>query len=168
MIVGMLALGIAGTTAIFSIFNALFLKPLPIEEAERLVDLDEEAPKWNLEYTAVAPPDFVAWRSESTTFDSMAAYDDTSFNLSGHGEAERIEGALVTHDMLSVLRLKPILGRGFLPEEDRRGGPRVALLSHGLWQRLFGGRRDVLGQVLQLNGEPHTIVGVLPPEAVLP
>jgi predicted permease len=168
MIVGMLSLGIGGTTAIFSIFNGLFLKPFPVEQPERLVDIDEEAPKWNLEYVSVAPPDFAAWRADSLAFDSMAAYDDASVNLSGRGEAERIEGAKVTHDMLKVLRLKPIVGRGFVPEEDRRGASRVVMLSYGLWQRTFGGRQDVLGQVLQLNSEPHTVVGVLPPEAVLP
>jgi putative ABC transport system permease protein len=168
MIIGMLALGIAGTTAIFSIFNGLFLRPLPVEEPERLVDIDEEAPKWNLEYVSVAAPDYYAWRADNKTFDSMAAYDELSVNMTGEGQVERIDGVLVTHDMLKVLRLKPVLGRGFLAEEDKPGGPKVVMLTHGLWQRMFGGRRDVLGKVLRFNGESYSVIGVLPPEAVIP
>jgi predicted permease len=164
MIVGMLALGIGGTTAIFSIFNGLFLQPLPVEEPGRLVDLDEEAPKWNLEFTAVAPPDYYAWREANSTFDSMAAYDDISGNLVTKSGVERVEGLLVTHNLLHVLRLKPVIGRGFLPEEDKPRGPRVAMVGHGLWHRLFGGRNDVLGQALQINGQAFSVIGVLPKE----
>src|SRR5213594_3797766 len=83
MVIAMLALGIAGNAAIFSIFNALFLRPLPFAEPERLVDLDETAPKWNLKYVGVSNPDFYAWRKDNTTFDSMAFFDTGSVNLSG-------------------------------------------------------------------------------------
>jgi len=168
MVVGMLALGVAGNAAIFSIFNGLFLRPLPFPEAQQVIDLDETAQKWNLHYVGVSIPDFFAWRSNNSTFDGMAFFAQSSFNLSDRGTAQRILGAKATYDLLNVLRLKPVLGRNFLPEEDRPGGAKVTLLGYDLWQRLFQGDRNVLGRVLQLDNESYTVVGVLPREAVLP
>lgn len=168
MVVGMLALGVAGNAAIFSIFNALFLRPLPFHEAERLIDLDETAPKWNLHYVGVSNPDFYVWRKNNSTFEGMAFFTGTSFNLSDRGTAQRIRGANVTYDLLDVLGLKPVLGRNFLPEEDRPNGAKVTLLGYNLWQRSFQGDRNVLGRVLQLDGVSYTVTGVLPREAVLP
>jgi putative ABC transport system permease protein len=168
MVVGMLGLGIAGNTAIFSIFNGLFMKPLPFHESERLVDIDETAPIWNLEFVGISYPDFHAWREQNRTFEGMAVWDQQSFNLSAQGAAERIEGARVTHDLASVLDIQPVLGRDFQPEDDRPGAAKVALLGFGLWQRTFGGAPDVLGETLRLDSEPYTVVGVLPPEAVIP
>ncbi len=168
LVIGMLALGIGGNTAIFSIFNGLFLRPLPFAEPDRLVDLDETAPKWNLEYVGISNPDFHAWRADNRAFDRMSFYTTGSFNLSGHGVAQRVRRARVTHDMLSVLRLKPALGRDFLPEDDRPGAARVALLGYDLWQRLFNGSPQVLGRVLELDKQPYTVIGVLPRTAVFP
>jgi predicted permease len=168
MVVGMLALGVAGNAAIFSIFNGLFLRPLPFPDSEQLIDLDETAPKWNLQYVGVSNPDFYLWRSNNSTFDGMAFFTQGSFNLSDRGNAQRILGANVTHDLLDVLRLKPALGRNFLPEEDRPGGAKVTMLGYDLWQRMFQGDRNVLGRVLQLDTESYTVVGVLPREALLP
>jgi putative ABC transport system permease protein len=168
MVVGMLAIGIAGNSAIFSIFNGLFLRPLPFAEPDRLVDLDETAPKWNLEYVGVSNRDFAAWSKGNHTFEAMAFFDESSFNLSGKSEAQRVRGARVTRDMLDVLKLRPAVGRDFLDEEDRPGAAKVALIGHGLWQRLFSGDAGIVGQVLQLDNEPYTIVGVLPPQAVFP
>src|SRR5919106_2475340 len=110
MVVGLLALGIAGNAAIFSIFNGLFLRPLPYREPAALVDIDETAPRWNLEYTGVAYPNFHDWREHNRAFASMAAYDSSRANLSGEGDAERIEGAQVTHDLGRTLGVKPLLG----------------------------------------------------------
>ena len=168
MVIGMLALGVAGNAAIFSIFNGLFLRPFPIPEAERLIDLDETAPKWDLHYTGIADPDVFVWRENNSTFDGMGFFDGSSFNLSDHGTAQRVEGAAVTYDLLNVLGWKPLLGRNFLAEEDRPNGPHVVLLGYSLWQRMFRGDRDVLGHVLKLDDQPCTVVGVLPPEAVFP
>jgi predicted permease len=168
MVIGMLALGIAGNAAIFSIFNGLFLRPLPFPESERLIDLDETAPQWNLPYTGVSNLDFYEWRKNNSTFDGMAFFDTSSFNLVDRGNAQRVRGVQVTYDLLDVLRLKPALGRNFLPEEDRPKGPRIVLLGYDLWQRLFQGDRNVLGRVLQLDKESYTVVGVLPRDAVLP
>ncbi len=168
MVVGMLAIGIAGNSAIFSIFNGLFLRPLPFAEPDRLVDLDETAPKWNLKYVGINHPDYAAWRRGNRTFESMAFFDEMSFNLSGKGQAERVRAAKVTRDMLDVLKLKPELGRDFRDEEDRPGGTKVALIGYGLWQRLYGGSRDAVGQILQLDNEPYTVVGILPRAALFP
>jgi len=168
MVIGMLALGIAGNAAIFSIFNGLFLRPLPFPESGRLIDLDETAPQWNLQYVGVSNPDFYEWRKGNSTFDGMAFFDTSSFNLVDRGNAQRVLGAEVTYDLLDVLRLRPALGRNFLSEEDRPKGPKVVLLGYDLWQRLFQGDRNVLGRVLELDKQPYTVVGVLPRDAVLP
>ena len=168
MVIGLLALGIAGNAAIFSTFNSLFLKPLPFPDSGRLIDLDETAPKWNLRYVGVSDPDLYAWRAHNITFDSMAFFSNPSFSLSRLGPAQHIRAAKVTRDMLRVLGLKLVLGRNFSPEEDRPKGDKVALLSYGMWQRLFAGDRQVLGRLLTLDDEPYKIIGVLPPTAIFP
>lgn len=166
MIVGMLGLGIAGNTAIFSIFNGLFLRPLPFSEPHRLMDLDETAPRWDLEYVSIAYPDFDAWREENRSFDAMAVFKTEDVNLFLNGEARRIQAARVTHDLPSVLKINPLLGRHITVEEDQPGAPKVVLLGYGLWQEQFGGDPSVLGDKLLLDSEPYTIVGVLPTEAL--
>src|SRR5262245_49163589 len=158
-----LALGIAGSVVIFSVFNGLFLRPLPFRDSEQLVNLDEVAPKWNLEYTGIAYPDFHEWRAQNQTFESMGVWQEASFNFSIKGNPERVEGGRASRDMLTTLGIQPLLGRGFTEEEDRPGGTRVALVSQGLWKRLWGGDSNVLGQTLSLDSVPATIIGVLPP-----
>ena len=132
MVIGMLALGIAGNAAIFSIFNGLFLRPLPFPESERLIDLDETAPKWNLHYVGVSNPDFYVWRKNNSTFDGIPFFDTRILNLLELGSAERILGAQVTYDLLDVLRLQLALGGNFLPEEDRPKGTKVVQASADL------------------------------------
>jgi putative ABC transport system permease protein len=168
LVVGMLALGIAGNASIFSTFNSLFLKPLPFPDSSRLIDLNDTAPRWNLHYVGISEPDLFAWRRNNTTFDGMAFFDNPDFNLSRMGPAQHIRGAKVTRQMLGVLGIELTLGRNFLPEEEQPNGPKVALLGYGLWQRLFSGDREVLGKMLVLDNEPYKIVGVLPREAVFP
>ncbi len=168
MVIGMLALGVAGNAAIFSIFNGLFLRSLPFREPGQLINLDETAPKWNLHYVGIANADLYLWRKNNSTFDGMAFFDGNNFNLSDRGSAQRVNGASVTHDLLDVLGLKPVLGRSFLPEEDRPKGGHVVMLGYRLWQRMFQSDRNVLGHVLKLDNESYTVVGVLPSEAVIP
>src|SRR5579871_4355851 len=168
MVIGMLALGVAGNTAIFSIFNGLFLRPLPFAESDRLIDLDETAPQWNLHYTGVAAPDIFIWRDHNKTFDGMAFFDNNSFNLADNGKAQRVDGAEVTSNLLDVLGLKPALGRTFRPEEDRPHGPHVVMLGYTLWQRMFRADMNVVGRVMKLDNEPYTVIGVLPPQALFP
>jgi predicted permease len=159
--VATLALGMAGNTVIFSFLNAFFLRPMPFTEPDRLVDLDETAPRWNLEYTGLSYPDFHSWRQQNRSFDGMAAWQTHSCTLSFQGDAERVQGAWVTHDLLTVLGLRPALGRSFTPKEDRPGGERVAMVSRSLASRLFA-NEEVLGKVLHIDREPFTIVGILP------
>lgn len=168
MVIGMLSLGIAGNSTIFSIFDGLFLRPLPFAEPDRLVDLNETAPKWNLPFVDVSNPDFYAWRQHNTTFDSMGFFAPASYNLSGRGTARRLRANRVTADLMRVLRMKAVAGRNFLPEEDRPGGAPVAMLGYGIWRELFAGNPEVAGQIIRLDGQPHTVVGVLPPEASFP
>jgi len=168
LVTAILALGIAGNTAIFSLFNGLFLKPLPFRDSAQLVDLDERAPRWNLTYTGVANADFFAWRSGNKTFDKMAFFDNGQANFSYHGAAQRVRIADVTRDLLDVLALKPALGRNFTDEEDRPGAARVAMLGYDLWQRQFQGDPNILGRTVEIYNRPHTVVGILPREAVFP
>ena len=122
-----LGLGIGACITIFSLFNELFLRPFPVPHQERLVDLNETAPKWDLEYTGVCYADFHAWREHNKTFECMGTFANWGANLSVDDKAERVEILNVTHDFLDVLNVRPVLGRGFTPEEDRPQGPKVVL-----------------------------------------
>jgi len=164
---GMLALSIGGNAAIFSIFNGMFLRPLPFPNSERLVDVDETAPKWNLKYVGVSNFDCNLWRKQNSTFESMGFFQYHSVNLTGFGAAQRILGVRVTRDMLGGLGLQPVAGRNFSPQEDSPPGAKVVLLSYSLWQRLFSGGNAV-GRVIRLSNEPYTVIGILPRDAVFP
>jgi putative ABC transport system permease protein len=166
VVILMLALGIAANTAIFTLFNGLFLRPLPFPDPDRLVNLDERAPRWELDYTGANYTDFHYWREENSTFEGMALWGGAAFNLSLGGEAERVTGAIVTHDVAEVLGIQPILGRDITPEDDVPDAPRVALLGYDLWQNRFGGDPTLVGTTLHLDGEPFEIIGVLPEEAL--
>ena len=161
----MLALGIGANAAIFGIFNGFFLRPLPFPEPGQLIQFDERAPRWNLEYVGMPYPDFHFWRESNETFQGMAVAGNQAFSLSAEGAAERIRGATVSHDMAEVLGIRPILGRDFNPEDDQPGAPDIVLLSKGIWEERWGGDPEVLGQTIRLNAQPYTIVGVLPDEA---
>ncbi|MGD0668890.1 MAG: ABC transporter permease [Bryobacteraceae bacterium] len=169
MVAGILALGIASNAAIFSVFNGLFLRPLPFVEPSRLLDLDETAPKWDLTYVGISNFDAYHWMWGNTTFDGMAFFGHGGANLSdGSIASQRIEAPPVTYTLLDVLGLKPVFGRNILPKEDKPGGDNVILLGYDLWQRLYHGDRNILGHVLKLDGKPYTVIGILPREAALP
>jgi predicted permease len=168
MVIGMLTLGIAGNAAIFSIVNGLFLKPLPFSHSERLVDLNETAPQWNLHYVGVSVHDAYIWNHENKSFEGMAFFQRRNFNLSSGGAAQRVRGVNVTRDLMNVLGLKPVLGRNFTTQEDKPGGGNVVLLGYDLWRLVFQGDRQVLGRVIRLSDQPFTVVGVLPREALFP
>ncbi len=157
-----LALGIGANTAIFSVVNTVLLRPLPYKDPQRLVMVWEDASKHGYPRDTPAAANFVDWRDQSTVFEGMAAIADESFNLIGTGDPERIEGRRVNANLFSLLGVEPQLGRTFTPEEDQPGANRVALLSYALWQRRFGGDNAIVGKTLNLNGETHTIVGVMP------
>jgi predicted permease len=168
LVVAMLSLGIAANVVVFTLVNGLFLRPFPFPEPDQLVYLNERAPKWNLDQTGINYPDFDLWRKSNQTFAGMALYGGASFNLSDEHGAERITGGLATHDFLSVLRLQPLRGRFFTPDEDRPGIPRVVVISEGTWRTRFGADEAILGKTMQLNGRTLEIVGVLPRQAEFP
>lgn len=168
LVVAMLSLGIAANVVVFTLVNGLFLRPFPFPEPDRLVYLNERAPRWNLDQTGVNYPDFDLWRRNSKTFEGMALYSGTSFNLSDEHGAERISGGTVTHDFLSVVRLQPLRGRFFTPEEDRPNATRVVVISEGTWRTRFGADEGILGKTMQLNGRTFEIIGVLPRQAEFP
>lgn len=161
-VVAMLAVALAGNVTMFALADSLFLRPLPFAAADRLVALDERAPKWNLESVSISYGDFALWREKTSTFEAMAVWDEAAFNLTSAGSAERVDAARATHDLLGVLGVRPALGRGFTAEEDAPGGPKVALLGDSLWRRLFDGDPAALGRSIRLDGEPYEVIGVLP------
>jgi putative ABC transport system permease protein len=164
----MLALACAADTFIFGIYNSIVLRRLPFPDSERLVDINETAPLWNLETAGIVYPDFYEWRKQNRSFDAIGLYRQEGRNYSRKGEARRIGVLLVTYDFGSVFQLRPVIGRGFTEQEDRPGGPKVVMLGFGFWQREFGGSPAALGETLKLDGEIHTVVGVLPRNVVYP
>lgn len=167
LIILMLALGIAGNTAVFSIINALFIRPFPYENSERLVDLDTTAPEWNLDYVGITYPDFLAWREGNRSFDSMGIFTSGDANMTSDEGARRLKIIKSSYDMLETLRLQPLIGRAFTREDETLGQPNVALLISGFWHEHFGGAADVIGRTITLGGELFEIIGVLPAEAVI-
>jgi predicted permease len=157
-----LALGLGANTAIFSVVNAVVLRPLPYAEPEQLVRLYEKRPKLGRTRNVVSAPDFMDWRAQGRTFDSMAAYNGWSASLTGDGDPRQITGALASADLFRVLRAEPALGRAFSAEEDRPGAPRVVVIADGLWRRRFGADPSAVGKTVTLNGEGYTVVGVMP------
>ena len=162
-----LALGIGATTAIFTVVNAVLLRPLPYPHAEELVYVHEILDNYGA--TGVAGvSEFAAWRDQSRTLNPVAAYTDSWFNLAGGGDPERITAGLATSAFFSLLGVRPLTGRLFLPEEDRPGGPPVAVLSEALWKRRYRGEASVIGSSVTLDGKAYTVAGVLPRTFVLP
>jgi putative ABC transport system permease protein len=158
-----LALGIGATTAIFTVFDALLLRPLPYPEAERLAVVATTMRREGAEVRATSYPDFASWRDENTVFEQIAARVGASFSLLGAGEPERVSGELVSASYFSLLGVKPIYGRAFLPEEDRTPDTRrVAVVGYGFWQRRYGGSPQLVGQTIQLSDGNYTVVGIMP------
>lgn len=156
-----LALGIAVNTAVFSAVNVLVMRPLPFPEAERLALLSER----NLQKGTTAGVSFanyLDWKQQSQVFEELGAVQERNLNLTGSEEPESVRGARASVAFLRALGLKPVLGRSFLPEDEKPGASRVALLSEKFWQRRFGSKPGVLGRELILDGESYTVVGVLP------
>ncbi len=157
-----LALGIGANTAIFSVVNAVLLRPLPYSDADALVLVWNRYSGLGLDQASSSPPDYFDRRQQNRVFSEMGAFWQTSATLTGGGGAERLNAARATASFFSVLGVPPLLGRTFLPEEDQPGGGKVAVLSHGFWQRRFGGDRGVVGSRVVLDGNPVTVVGVMP------
>jgi putative ABC transport system permease protein len=160
-----LTLGIGANTAIFSIISAILLHPLPYSAAERVVQVDETPNTGG--YAGSCGGVFMDWEDHATQLESIAAFAQSTRNLTGEGEPVRLLGLEVTGNYLNVLRVAPALGRGFTLAEDAPGGDRhVAILSHELWQARFNGSPSVVGRAIQLDGDSYTVIGILPPHAL--
>jgi putative ABC transport system permease protein len=156
-----LALGIGANTAMFSVINAVLLRPLPYANPQQLLVLQELSPSVGVHSPSY--PDFLDWRKQSKTMPQMAALNNRSFNLSGVAQPENINGYAVSPNCLSLFGVRPILGRDFLPSEETPGTAPVAILSYALWQSHFGADPNVIGKNLTLDGRSFAIIGVLPP-----
>lgn len=158
-----LALGIGVNSAGFSVIYTILFRPLDFAAADRLVVFWDNAPQAGREYNEVAPGNIVALR-EARSFAGIGVWDFSGYTLTGAGQPEQLTGMVVDAELWPLLGVQPALGRNFLPSEDVPHAPAVALISHGLWQRRFGGDRNILGRSVILDGKPTTIVGVMPPD----
>ena len=157
-----LALGIGATTSIFCWVNAMVFRPLPFPDADRLVLLSEEWTAKGWGRSEVSAGTFADWQEQSRSFDALAAFEGMSLRTKADNGVETLRGLRISTMFFQVLKLHPVLGREFLPAEGQSGKDQVAILSHELWERRFSGRRDVIGASLDIDGVPHTIVGVMP------
>src|ERR1041385_4182332 len=161
-----LALGIGANTAIFSVLNAVVLRPLPFDHPDELLFLNERSPV--LDEMSISYPNFTDWRNQNHVFEKIGVYNRSSYNFTGYGEAERILTAQMSADLFGALRAKPLIGRIFNNDEDKPGAAAVVVLSYALWQRRFGGQANILNQTLTFNGKGYTVIGVMPPEFAFP
>jgi len=161
-----MALGIGANAAMFSVVYHVLLRPLAYPRPDRIVFVQETSLRHG-GMNSTAPATYTDWRDQQHVFQSIAAAELWGASLTGAGRPEQVEGLKASTSLLSVMGVPPMLGRGFLPEDDQAAG-RVVLLSHGLWQRRFGGDRSIVGQSLTLNGADYRVIGVMPPEFRFP
>jgi putative ABC transport system permease protein len=160
--VACLGLGIGANTAIFSVINAVLVRPLPYPDPDRLVWVFEANESRHRDRNVVSPGDYLDWKAQNQVFERMAGVYDVRMNLTGGGEPIEVPVQLATADLFPLVGARPLLGRTYTAEEDIPGGPPVVVLSQGLWQRRFGGSKDVVGHTISLDGKNHTVIGVLP------
>lgn len=156
-----LALGVGANTAVFSLINAVLLRPLPYDRPDQLVLVWESAPFFGVRDSPVAPANYADWKARSHSFEEIGALEEGGYRLTGDGTPEMVRGSQVSASLMRALRLRPALGRIFRDEEDRPGAPKVALVSDGFWRRRFAADPHITGKSIMLNDEKHTIIGVL-------
>jgi len=167
----LLSLGIGANTAIFSVVNAVLLRPLPYQDSGRLMQIWHVPPAKSfpgLTLFTVSPANYLDWQRQNTSFEDMAAYGGAALNLGGQDRPEFLQGATVAQGFFSILRVQPALGRTFSPDEDRPGHGHVVILSNELWRDHFSSNPGILGQNIALNGETYNVVGVMPPNFKFP
>jgi putative ABC transport system permease protein len=167
----LLALGIGANTAIFSVVNAVLLRPLPYQDSSRIMQIWHVPPAKSfpgLTLFAVSPANYLDWRSQSHSFEAMAAYGGGRFNVGSKERPQAIQGAAVFSDFFSILRVHPVLGRTFLPDDDRPGQGHVVILGNTLWRDHFGGDPGIVGRDIILNGQSYNVIGVMPPKFKFP
>jgi predicted permease len=157
-----LALGIGANSAIFSVVNGVLLKPLPFDDADRLVGVWHTAPGLNLPVLNIAPALYFVYRDEGRVFEDIGIWRNSAVSVTGAGEPERVDALMVTDGILPLLRVDAALGRRFTKEDDTPGAPERAMLTHGYWQRKFAGDRHIVGRAVNIDGRPFEIIGVLP------
>lgn len=168
MAILVLALGIGANVAIFSVVHAALVRPLPFDHPDQLMMVWERIPQMADGNLQGSPPDYLDLREMNRSFQEMAGFEESDFNLGGAGEPERITGTRASASLFPLLGVAPERGRWISPAEDRYGAPKVVMLSHGLWMRRFGGDPAALGQTVMLNHQPHTIIGIMPREFTFP
>ena len=163
-VVLMLALGLGANGAIFSVIDAIVLRPFPIENIDRMVMLAESSPNSMFEFepSSVAPANYLDWREQTDVFGTLVAYASSNLTLEARGEPERVQGTFVSPGFLEILGVEPALGRTFLPSEEEVGNDGSVILGHGLWTRRFGANAAILGQAIVMDGKAYTVVGVAP------
>lgn len=157
-----LAVGIGANTSIFSAIHSLLLKPLPFPEIDRVVAIWDKLPSEGVDHNEVTFANYLDWQAQNQSFEHLALHRWWSANLAGIDPPERIQGFLVTANFLDVTGMKPILGRNFSPEENQPGKDAVAIITHSLWQRRFGGDPNIIGRTITINSIVRTVVGVTP------
>jgi putative ABC transport system permease protein len=162
------AVGIGINTAVFNVVNGVLLRPLPYPDADEITMVWVHNRRQGIKEDITSYPNFVDWKAQSTSYAQMAGFTPSAVTLTGDGEPERLSGAAVTASFFEVLRMAPAMGRVFTADNETPGRDLVVVLSHGLWQRRFGGARDVLGRTIVLSGRTYEVIGVMPPELRLP
>ncbi|HEX8088208.1 MAG TPA: ABC transporter permease, partial [Blastocatellia bacterium] len=159
-----LALGIGANTAIFSVINAVMIRPLPFKDPDRLVMVWEHNRNRGRAQNVVNPANYMDWQDQNSVFEGMAVLFDTRLNLTDVDDPEEIPAQQVTTNFFTLLGVNPALGRAFEPEDEQPGRDAIVVISHGLWKRRFGGDPEVTGKTIKLNGSLFTIIGVMPPD----
>ena len=158
-----LALGIGAATAVFTVVNAVLLKPLPFEDSDRLVGVWLTSPGWDVEWLEQPPATYFAIREDSESFEDSGLWKNTFVTVTGLDEAKRVPATMVTDGVLPLLRARPMMGRLFTAEDDIPGSPQTVIVSHEFWQRRLGGDPDVIGRTIVVERSPREIIGVMPP-----
>jgi predicted permease len=157
-----LGLGIGANSAIFSIINAIFLRPLPYAHPEQIVQITSTEPARQVIQGGFSWPRLLAVRERQTVFSDISVSTPNAYTVTGSGDPEQVQGLIVSHNYFSLLGVQPLQGRAFSPDEDRPGGAAVAMLSHGYWLQHYAAKPDAIGQSITMDGKPYTIIGVLP------
>jgi hypothetical protein len=163
-----LTLGIGANTAIFSITDAVLLRPLPYPQAKRLLRVWQSEPKMGESRMGTAPPEFAAYRDRTRTFSSVAGYQSAGFDLTGGAEAESLPGCRATASLFPTLGIQPLAGRTFSAREELPGAPNVVVLSYQFWKRRYAEDRSILGTTIRLNERAYQVIGIMPPGFIFP
>src|SRR4030095_6498361 len=163
-----LAVGIGANSAIFSVLNSVLLRPLPYRQPDQLVRVYSEFPTMKLQKFWISPPEMLDIQREAKSWEAIGAWAPGGQNVGTESEPLRVTSASITRSLIDVLGVPPERGRNFTEEEDRNGGPKVAIISHGLWQKGFGGASDIIGKQIQVNATNNTVVGVMPANFAFP